>query len=267
MNFFSLQTVKAVYRILQIYFSLHAALLFSEPPRRIPPQLYQAFTLDGQIPVVFSYHNESRTSDQALIYEYEVVEQLKEKALRREINYYGLTDQYLYAALDLYHSYIQGKRVAIMGSNVPWYEAVILAYGGSPVIIEYNKIVSQHPSIQAMTVAEYEESLEQFDAILSISSYEHDGLGRYGDPIQPDGDLQAMEKTKKMLKPKGILFLAVPIGRDCLVWNAHRIYGEKRLPMLLTGWKVLDTFGFQKWDLHREGFEQPIFVLEQRDSG
>ena len=69
----------------------------------------------------------------------------------------------------------------------------------------------------------------QFDVILSISSFEHDGLGRYGDPVDPDADLRSMSKTRQMLSPEGLLFLAVPIGRDCVMWNAHRVYGRARL--------------------------------------
>ena len=34
--------------------------------------------------------------------------------------------------------------------------------------------------------------MERFDVVLSISSVEHDGLGRYGDALDPDADLHAM---------------------------------------------------------------------------
>lgn len=61
---------------------------------------------------------------------------------------------------------------------------------------------------------EFEVNPRLFDAVVSISSYEHDGLGRYGDPINPDGDLIAMEKTKKMLKEDG-LFRKGSISVEC----------------------------------------------------
>ncbi|MFC1669666.1 DUF268 domain-containing protein [Spirochaetota bacterium] len=129
-----------------------------------------------------------------------------------------------------------------------------------------------------MTVNEYKKKPVIFDAAFSISSFEHDGLGRYGDPVDPDGDLKAMEKMKKFLKPGGRLVLAVPIGKDSLVWNAHRVYGSLRLPMFLNGWKILKSFGFDKNMLHRDtglAYDsdwkekkieypqyQPVFVLE-----
>lgn len=82
------------------------------------------------------------------------------------------------------------------------------------------------------------------DFAFSISSFEHDGLGRYGDPLDPEGDLRAMRDLHKLMAEEGILFLAVPVGPDCLVWNAHRIYGPLRLPKLLKNWGFLGSYGF-----------------------
>ena len=38
----------------------------------------------------------------------------------------------------------------------------------------------------------------------------HDGLGRYGDPLNPDGDLSAVREMRALLKPRGWLLLGVP---------------------------------------------------------
>jgi len=239
---------------------LCGASLWSVPPREIPKEFYAEFTMDGQIPIHYSYWNDGYSG--TLLYDFAAIEALKKKAIAREKNYYWYVDTYIYDALDKYKSFIDGNKVAVMGSNVPWYEAMVMVYGGSPLTIEYNQIESRHPDLKAITPAQYEAEPELFDCILSISSYEHDGLGRYGDPINPVGDLIAMEKTKKMLKPGGILILAVPVGEDYVVWNANRVYGAKRLPLLLKGWKVLDTFGFKAEDVYNKGHEQPIFVLQ-----
>jgi SAM-dependent methyltransferase len=74
---------------------------------------------------------------------------------------------------------------------------------------------------------------------LSISSFEHDGLGRYGDPVDANGDLKAMERMRRVLKPNGYLILAVPVGVDTIKWNAHRKYGRVRLPVLLRLWSLV----------------------------
>jgi len=50
------------------------------------------------------------------------------------------------------------------------------------------------------------------------------------------------------------------------VWDAHRIYGRIRLPLLLKGWRVLDTFGLNDglFDIDREPPEviHPVLALE-----
>jgi hypothetical protein len=93
-------------------------------------------------------------------------------------------------------------------------------------------------------------------------------LGRYGDPINPDGDLEAMGKCYDLLKDGGMLFLAVPIGLDEVVWNAHRIYGKIRLPVLISQFKLIGKYGFTKesWEFkYPTPFEghptQPVLVL------
>ena len=234
------------------------------PPKTIPPELYNEFTWNGTIPVAEYYFNDYYPTSQPLVYTYEAIETNIARAKARETNHYGITDTYLYQALDNHVSAITDKSVAVMGSVLPWYESILLAYGAHPTTIEYNKIISLHPGLKVLTVAEFEAKPELFDAIVSISSYEHDGLGRYGDPINPNGDLIAMEKTKKMLKEDGLLFLAVPIGKDRLVWNAHRIYGHLRLIVLLHGWEIVGYYGFSPSDLDADQFwgsHQPTFVL------
>jgi SAM-dependent methyltransferase len=54
---------------------------------------------------------------------------------------------------------------------------------------------------------------------------EHVGLGRYGDPLDPNGDLKAMAELQRVLAPGGDLLFVVPVGRPRVCFNAHRIYG------------------------------------------
>jgi SAM-dependent methyltransferase len=53
---------------------------------------------------------------------------------------------------------------------------------------------------------------------------EHVGLGRYGDPINPRGSQLAAADLQRVLKPGGTLFLSVPVGRERVCFNAHRVF-------------------------------------------
>ena len=232
-----------------------------EPPRNIPQEHWNEFTWNGEIPVTSWYLNDTCNSAQPRVYSKKAIDELVAKARRREVYYYGQTDKYLYDALSKFS--ISGKTVAIIGSVIPWYEAVVLSFDGKPTTIEYNKIITDHPSLEVMTSSEYSINPRKFDVILSVSSLEHDGLGRYGDPINPNGDIQWMQQARNMLKKNGILILSIPVGKDRLFWNAHRQYGEKRLKRIFEKWKCLATFGFSSSDVNVFEYtgHQPVFVL------
>jgi SAM-dependent methyltransferase len=53
---------------------------------------------------------------------------------------------------------------------------------------------------------------------------EHIGLGRYGDALDPAGTRKAARELARVLRPGGNLFLAAPVGKPRLCFNAHRIH-------------------------------------------
>lgn len=54
---------------------------------------------------------------------------------------------------------------------------------------------------------------------------EHFGLGRYGDPIDPQAWENALKSFQRILAPKGNLYISVPVGKvDKVCFNAHRVF-------------------------------------------
>ena len=54
---------------------------------------------------------------------------------------------------------------------------------------------------------------------------EHIGLERYGDPLDPQGDLKAISELKRVTAKDGDLLFVVPMGSESIIqYNAHRIY-------------------------------------------
>ena len=136
--------------------------------------------------------------------------------------------------------------------------------------LEYHRIISHVPNLYSLHPSEvgdrYTAGL-RFDFIFTFSSLEHNGLGRWGDPINPSGDLEDFARCHCLLKDDGILFLGIPVGRDEVVWNAHRIYGRFRLSLALQNWKLLDIIGPTKWNKledRADWADQPIFVLQKK---
>ncbi len=70
------------------------------------------------------------------------------------------------------------------------------------------------------------------NTILSIScmhTIEHIGLGRYGDRLDYDGDIKAINELQRVTKEGGDILFVTPVGKPVLVFNAHRIYGYKQI--------------------------------------
>jgi hypothetical protein len=70
-----------------------------------------------------------------------------------------------------------------------------------------------------------------------ISTLEHIGLGRYGDPLDVDGDIRCMREVWRVLHPGGHLVLTIPYGYPTVVFNLHRIYDEGRFQMVTQGFE------------------------------
>ncbi len=66
-----------------------------------------------------------------------------------------------------------------------------------------------------------ENSVESLSCMHTV---EHVGLGRYGDTLDPDGDIKAARELSHVLKKGGSLLFVVPVGKQRVAFNAHRIY-------------------------------------------
>jgi hypothetical protein len=89
------------------------------------------------------------------------------------------------------------------------------------------------------------------DSIASLSCMhviEHIGLGRYGDPLDPDGDLKAIGELVRVLAAGGDLLVATPVGRPRVAFNAHRVYDHEAFaryfaPLELVEFALIEELG------------------------
>jgi len=246
----------------------------------IPEELLAEYTINGNVKIHDLYIGISGTR-MFMNYSFGNVEKFIDIVKKRETLHYEETDGWLYQAMDKYS--VANQHILVIGSEEPCYEAVAIAYGADNVtMVEYQKVTSQHPKLKTMTVSEFENDDNLFDASISISSVEHSGLGRYGDELDPNGDIKAMKVLLDKTRVGGLCFLAVPMGKDEILWNAHRVYGRIRFNRLIDGWEIVESFGFIDSDFdvsealkrdngkipHREGVSggahQPVFVLRKK---
>lgn len=122
-------------------------------------------------------------------------------------------------------------------------EVILLESGvAQTTTIEYGNLHSDYPQMGTIEAEEMAErflngSLPLFDGVVSFSSLEHSGLGRYGDSLSPHGDLIAMAQAWCVVKPGGYALVAVPTDYwDHIEFNYHRIYGPIMFPHLFANW-------------------------------
>ena len=152
---------------------------------------------------------------------------------------------------------VKNGHVLVIGSQSPWIEAILLVLGAKKITtLEYSKIISQHPQIDIVTPEELRKqfnagNIPQFDAMVSFSSLEHSGLGRYGDALNPYGDLITMAKTWCLTRPGGRALVGIPSGMDLINFNANKLYGRIMLPHLFANWNQI----YSEYRDHPNGLE------------
>ena len=88
-----------------------------------------------------------------------------------------------------------------------------------------------------------------------MHTVEHIGLGRYGDPIDPEGDQKAIRELKRVTAIGGSLLFVVPIaGSPTIMFNAHRIYSYNQII------KYFDGFELKKFSLVPDKYEKLNFI-------
>jgi hypothetical protein len=72
-------------------------------------------------------------------------------------------------------------------------------------------------------------------SLSSLHAVEHFGLGRYGDHIDPEACFAGMAALARVLRPNGRLYFAVPIGRERVEFNAHRVFSPATILRAFAG--------------------------------
>ncbi|OLE51091.1 MAG: hypothetical protein AUG51_24855 [Acidobacteria bacterium 13_1_20CM_3_53_8] len=137
--------------------------------------------------------------------------------------------QDLWAARKIYHA--RPARHIDIGSRIDGFVAHVLTF--MPIIvIDIRPLSSDLPDLNfiqddATLLSNFED--DSVESLSSLHAIEHFGLGRYGDPVDPDACFKAMASLARVLKPGGRLYFSVPIGIERVEFNAHRVFSPKTI--------------------------------------
>lgn len=67
------------------------------------------------------------------------------------------------------------------------------------------------------------------DSLSCLHAIEHFGLGRYGDPINPNGYKIGIENMAKLLRSGGYFYLSTPIGKQRVEFNANWVFDPRTI--------------------------------------
>ena len=126
-------------------------------------------------------------------------------------------------------------------SSYVYFPAVISAfipvnyYEYHPCDLELSGLTSRHADLLSLP---FEDG--NVNSLSCMHVVEHVGLGRYGDPVDPDGDLKAIEELKRVMAGNGDLLFVVPVGQPKVIFNAHRIYSYDQVISYFTGFNLTE---------------------------
>ena len=143
--------------------------------------------------------------------------------------YAGVVGNYFWQDLWAARKVVQSgvKNHFDIGSRLDGFIAHLLSAGIDVTMIDVRKFPTEIEQLH--TIVDDATSLRQIsdesiESMSALCSLEHFGLGRYGDPINPQSCFQCFDNIQKKLKKGGRLYIAVPVGKERVEFNAHRVF-------------------------------------------
>lgn len=113
-----------------------------------------------------------------------------------------------------------------VGSRLDGFVAHVASYR-SIEVLDIRPITKKIPNIifhQFDLLNPTEKFVSYCESLSCLHTLEHLGLGRYNDPVLVDGYKKGFNTLCSILKPGGTLYLSVPIGKQRIEFNAHRVF-------------------------------------------
>lgn len=104
-----------------------------------------------------------------------------------------------------------------------------------PLPVEVENLSCRKGSIVALPYADASVA-----SVSSMHVLEHIGLGRYGDPIDPEGTHKGCRELARILAPVGSLYVSIPIGIPRVKFNGLRVFSVQEIFNYFRGLELAD---------------------------
>ena len=130
-----------------------------------------------------------------------------------------------------------------IGSRLDGFIAHVLSYGIPVNMIDIRPFPTEIEGLK--TIVDDATHMKQFadnsiESLSALCSLEHFGLGRYGDPIDPEACFKCFDSIQNKMKRGGKVYISVPIGKERLQFNAHRIFNPDTIIKCFDKMKLLE---------------------------
>lgn len=99
------------------------------------------------------------------------------------------------------------------------------------VFVDYRPLAVHLPGLTpvAGTITRLPFADQSITSLSCLHVIEHIGLGRYGDPLDPNGSRAAADELQRIVALGGRLYLSTPVGRERICFNAHRVFSPSTI--------------------------------------
>lgn len=117
----------------------------------------------------------------------------------------------------------------------------VLSAHATTVFMDYRSLKVKLPNLHSIagSVVHLPFARQGIDSLSCMHVLEHIGLGRYGDPIDPEGSRKAATELASVVGPGGRLYLTVPVGRSRVCFNAHRVFPPQEILDMFPGLRLI----------------------------
>lgn len=152
-----------------------------------------------------------------------------------------------------------------IGSRIDGFVGHLMSFGQRVCILDVRPLDVELPGVEFRRCDATElDGIEDgsLNSLTALCSLEHFGLGRYGDPIDPEACFRCFSSIQRKLANGGIAYISVPIGREHVEFNAHRILSPYTI---ISSFPACELLEFSVTD--GEGIELDVSPDKYRQGG